>query len=135
MKSNTKLFLFIFIISTLISCRKSKICDEIPEGQYDATFKDDGSNSVNTVLFLSLIDENTIVLNTSGDPNIGPFLIRNDCSIGGTIEGRSCLGEIKRKRGVYVLEGNYSYLSYNGGLGNPNPSFEEIKGKFEIKSN
>lgn len=84
---------------------------------------------------MNKIDDNTFVINTSNDPTYGPFIKRNEYSIGGIIEGKSCLGKIERKKGKYSIEGTYSYLSNNGGLGNPNPQYYEVHGTFEIKSN
>jgi hypothetical protein len=126
------LFLTLMIIS---GCKKEKICSNLPEGLYEGSFTNDGETTVYIPLYLSKIDDNTLVINSSGDPTYGPFVKRDECSIGGVIEGKSCLGEITKKKGKYIIKGTYSYLSSNGGQGNPNPQYYEVHGIFELKSN
>lgn len=126
------LLIFLVLISS-VGCRKEKICSSLPEGLYEGWFTDEGGSAEFVSLYLNKIDDNTIVINTINDPTYGPFIKRNECSIGGVIEGKSCLGEIKRKKGNYTIEGTYSYLFNSGGVGNP--QFYEVNGTFEIKSN
>lgn len=129
-----KACLFIFLILLFnIGCRKEKSCSSLPEGLYEGWFTDNSGIAEFTILYLNKIDDNTYVINTTNDPKFGPYIKRNKCSIGGVIEGKSCVGEIKRKKGKHIFEGSYSYL-YNGG-GAGNTQFYEVQGSFEIKSN
>jgi hypothetical protein len=126
------------ILLTLIfisGCKKEKVCGNLPEGLYEGWFTDDGASSTYIPLYVYKVDENTLVINSTGDSSFGPFVKRDGCSIGGVIEGKSCLGEIERKKGNYVIKGTYSYLANNGGQGNTNPQYYEVQGTFEIKTN
>lgn len=126
----------VFLTLIFISgCKKEKVCGNLPEGLYEGWFNDDGASSIYIPLYVSRVDENTFVINSTGDPSFGPFVKRDGCSIGGVIEGKSCLGEIERKKGNYIIKGTYSYLANTGGQGNPNPQYYEVQGTFEIKSN
>ena len=86
-------------------------------------------------MYLFKIDENTLVISSTGDSSYGPFVKKDGCSIGGLIEGKSCLGEISRKKRKFIISGEYSYLGSSGGLGNPNPQYYEVHGTFEITEN
>lgn len=133
---NTFFFLTLFAIALLTGgCNKEKICSDLPEGLYEGWFTREGSDAVYIPLYVFMIDENTLVINSSGDSKFGPFVKKDGCTIGGLIEGKSCLGEIKRKKGQYLIVGEYSYLGSSGGHGNPNPQYYEVHGTFEIKSN
>lgn len=135
MKRTANLFLILLVLMLHVGCRKEKIGSSVSEGLYECWFTDEGSSAHYTVLYLNKIDENTFVINSSNDPTFGPFVKRDKCSIGGIIEGKSCLGKIQRKKGKYIIEGTYSYLANNGGLGNPNPQYNEVQGTFKMKSN
>ena len=126
----------VFVILLLIGgCGKERLCSDLPEGLYEGCFTNEGGNPVCIPLYLSMIDENTFIINSSGESSFGPFVKKEGCSIGGLIDGKSCLGEIIRKKGHFLLVGDYSYLGFSGGLGNPNPQYYQVNGKFEIKSN
>ncbi len=135
MKNPSYYLLIILVLMVNAGCKKEKICSSIPEGPYEGWFTDEGADAKFTSLYLNKVDDNTFVINTSNDTTYGPYMKRNECSLGGIIEGKSCIGEIKRKKGKYIIEGTYSYLANNGGLGNPNPQYYEVHGTFEIKSN
>jgi hypothetical protein len=128
---STVLLILIFISG----CKKENVCGNMPEGLYEGWFTDYGASSVYIPLYVSKIDENTLVINSTGESSYGPFVKRDGCSIGGVIEGKSCLGEVQLKKGNYLIKGTYSYLANNGGQGNPNPQYYEVHGTFEIKSN
>jgi hypothetical protein len=126
------------ILLTLLfisACKKDKVCSNLPEGLYEGWFANEGASSTYTLLYVSIIDENTMVINTTGDSSFGPFVKRDGCFIDGVIQGKNCLGEIHQENGKYSISGTYSYFTYSGGLGNQNPQSTEIKGSFEVKSN
>src|SRR5690554_1784533 len=135
MKTILKILFLAITLFLNSGCNKDKICSNIPEGLYEGWFTDEGATPSYLPMYVFVIDDNTLIINSSNNPSFGPFVKRDKCSIGGIIEGKSCLGEIHRKNGKYIISGTYSYLGNNGGLGNPNPQYYEINGTFEINSN
>ncbi|HPX76760.1 MAG TPA: hypothetical protein PLW77_09265 [Bacteroidales bacterium] len=135
MKTFLKFLLLSITLFLNSGCNKYEICSNIPEGLYEGWFTDEGANPLYLLMNVFVIDDNTLIINSSNNPSFGSFVKRNKYSIGGAIEGKSCLGKIHRKNGKYIILGNYSYFGYNGGLGNPNRQYYEINGTFEIQSN
>ena len=136
------------------SCSKEKTCikiitdcSKITEGLYQGLFTNDGSSNstyYNPGLYLTIVDENTIIINLTGSTNSSSSHIqRNGCNVEGKMGAMigtqsktlDIVGEISRKKGDYIISGNYSYMEYSSGLGNPNPQYWEVKGTFEIESN
>ena len=132
MKNIFRYFVSFMILLTIGSCKKERVCSNVPEGIYEAKFTDDGASSTTTILHILRVDNNTLIINTTGESSLGPFVKRSGCNIGGLIEGKSSLGEIQRKKGNYRIQGSYSYLSYDGGLGNPDSQYTKVNGTFDM---
>lgn len=119
---------------------KPKNCTNFPAGAYKGVFTDDGASEGTVVpLQVSILDENTLIINTTGDTLHGPFVKRDNCFIGGNIEGKSCVGEIYKDKEYFVVKGTYSYFKvgeaeYPVGQSN-NPQYTKVNGTFELKSN
>ena len=156
MKTMKNLILLSILTSLLLlteSCSKEKTCSKIitdcskiTEGLYQGLFTNDGSSNstYNPGLYLTIVDENTISINLTSIPNFSsPNIQRNGCNVKGIMgamigtqfKNLDIVGEISRKKGDYIISGNYSYMEYSSGLGNPNPQYWEVKGTFEIESN
>ncbi len=86
-----KLFYSTVLLKLIFSsgCKKENVCGNMPEGLYEGWFTDYGASSVYIPLYVSKIDENTLVINSTGESSYGPFVKRDGCSIGGVIEGKS----------------------------------------------
>jgi hypothetical protein len=70
-------FIYLTALLTLIfisGCNKEKVCGNLPEGLYEGWFTDDGANSTYIPLYMSKIDENTLVINSTGDSSFGPYV-------------------------------------------------------------
>ena len=68
-----------------------------------------------------------------GDASSGFTKIKiQDCSIGGTIQGHTCVGEIRKEKDKYIIEGVFTYYYNTNGLVSPN--FVEVPGEFELIS-
>ncbi len=135
MKNKFFYYLGCLILILIGGCSKNQVCSSLPDGLYEGWFTDSGASPQYIPLRITKLDDNTWVINISGDPTFGPYIKRDKCYIGGVIEGKNCLGKIQRKNGKYSIKGTYSYGANNGGQGNPNLQFYEVKGTFEIKSN
>lgn len=137
---------FLGLFFSVISCNKEKTCGKISEGLYQGWFKNNGAANptYNSGLFLTVIDENNIIIGVTKDNDSSrPHLQRDGCDVKGTmgamignsIKALDIVGEISRKKGHYIISGNYSYTEITSGLGNPNREIWEEKGTFEIESN
>jgi hypothetical protein len=132
--SISSLFLSILLF-TILGCRKNKICRELPEGDYSTYFAYDNNytgtekNPFVSEVSLSKIHTDTYI----GDANSGFTKLKiQDCNIGGVIQGHSCVGEIRKDKDRYIIEGVFTYPYNTSGVGNPN--FVEVPGEFELIS-
>ena len=128
------------------SCNKEKICNEISAGEYEGWFTNSKTSKThyNSILYLTVADENTIIINTTGKINSQSAHVQiNDCHVEGNVgamigaqsKNLKIDGKIRRNiKGDYIIEGRYKYFENSGGLGNPNSSYYEIHGIFKIKS-
>lgn len=130
-----KLLYVLFSIFLLSGCSKEYMYNKVPEGLYECWFTDEGESAYYVPLYLFKTGENTLVFTTSTEATYGPFVKVDRQYIGGTVDGKSCIGKISRKNGKYIFSGTYSYLNYSGGLGNPNPTYYKVNGTFKFTSN
>lgn len=139
MVMKTKL-IYVVCIFIFLGCKKDeKICSNLPEGIYEGLFTDNGSSSsnYNSNLEVSIIDDNTVSINALSSSEY--TVTRTGCDLNGKVtaiigsnyKDLDITGKIKRKKSKYVIEGDYTYIGYNGGMGNP--SYFDVHGTFEIK--
>ena len=138
-----KLIYLGFIFFFFIACKKEEeICADLPEGWYDISLKSSNDVTFKDVYTTVLNNQSYIIGNPPwiGWQDTNTVLIRNGCEISGGIKigigynGITNLtGVIKRNKKRYSIEGIFSYGTYNGGQGNPNPQWNTVTGTFEIK--
>ena len=135
----TKL-IYVVCIFIFLGCKKDeKVCRELPDGIYEGWFTDNGSSSsnYNSNLEVSIIDDNIVSINALSSSEY--TVNRMGCDLNGKItaiigsnyKDLDITGKIKCKKRKYVIEGNYTYIGNNGGMGNP--SYFDVHGRFEIK--
>jgi len=123
-----------------LGCKKEeKICDNLPGGIYEGWFTDRGSSNphYNSNLKVDIIDDNTISINALSSSQYTVNRLVCDVNgkitaiIGSNYKDLEIVGNIKRKKNKYIIEGDYTYIGYSGGMGNP--TYFDIYGTFEIK--
>lgn len=142
MKKIKLLSIIVSLLLVISSCKKEKVCSEIPEGLYHGWFTDNGSSNstFNPNMQVTKLNENELRINSSASS--GYTIKRQGCHVEGKMgaiignQGKTLdiTGEISRKKGHYIISGDYSYIEHSG-LGDPNPQYYEVQGTFEIKSN
>ena len=128
-------FYFLFLILILSGCNKKKVCSLLPDGNYGTYFDyDNDYTGTEKEPFIGQVSLSKIHSDTyMGDASSGFTKIKiQDCSIGGTIQGHTCVGEIRKEKDKYIIEGVFTYYYNTNGLVSPN--FVEVPGEFELIS-
>ena len=68
MKTLLKFLLLSITLFLNSGCNKYEICSNIPEGLYEGWFTDEGANPLYLLMNVFVIDDNTLIINSSNNP-------------------------------------------------------------------